>query len=144
MNHIDTALQIAVKAHAGALDRDGNPYILHPLTVGLMGRSDEEKIAGFLHDVVEDTDWTFEDILAAGIPEEVVDALRLLTHDKKKMSYAEYIQRIIQSGNPVALAVKKNDLTHNYSRGAAYPELQAKHGPALELVTKALEELRQC
>ena len=56
MNKIDVALQIAVKAHEGQTDRDGNPVILHPLTVGLMGQTDEEKMAGFLHDVVEDTD----------------------------------------------------------------------------------------
>ena len=59
MNPIDIALRIATTAHAGQLDRDGNPVILHPLTVGLMGHTDEEKMAGFLHDVVEDTPYTF-------------------------------------------------------------------------------------
>lgn len=58
MNAIDIALRIATAAHAGQLDRDGHPVILHPLTVGLMGHTDEEKIAGFLHDVVEDSDLT--------------------------------------------------------------------------------------
>ena len=62
MNPIDIALRIATSAHAGQLDRDGYPVILHPLTVGLMGHTDEEKMAGFLHDVVEDTDYTVEDI----------------------------------------------------------------------------------
>lgn len=55
MNPIDIALSIATKAHASQLDRDGYPAILHPLTVGLMGHTDEEKMAGFLHDVVEDS-----------------------------------------------------------------------------------------
>ena len=50
MNPIDIALRIATTAHAGQLDRDGHPVILHPLAVGLMGKTDEEKIAGFLHD----------------------------------------------------------------------------------------------
>ena len=59
MNPIDIALRIATAAHAGQLDRDGYPAILHPLTVGLMGHTDEEKMAGFLHDVVEDTSVTF-------------------------------------------------------------------------------------
>ncbi|WP_440433081.1 peptide-methionine (S)-S-oxide reductase [Prevotella sp.] len=54
MNPIDIALRIATAAHAGQTDRDGYPVILHPLAVGLMGHTDEEKIAGFLHDVVED------------------------------------------------------------------------------------------
>lgn len=54
MNPIDIALRIATAAHAGQTDRDDCPVILHPLAVGLMGHTDEEKIAGFLHDVVED------------------------------------------------------------------------------------------
>ena len=51
-NIIDTALQIAVDAYHGQIDKDGTPYILHPLAVGMMGITDEEKIAGFLHDVI--------------------------------------------------------------------------------------------
>lgn len=138
-NAIDIALGIAVKAHAGQLDRDGHPVILHPITVGMMGHTDEERIAGFLHDVVEDTGYTFDDLLSAGIPVGVVNALKLLTHDKSE-SYADYLQRIIDSGNPIALQVKYNDLQHNYSRGKAYPDLQAKHGPALEMVKAAIEQ----
>lgn len=76
MKHpIDIAISIANKAHAGQIDRDGYPVILHPLTVGLMGHTDEEKIAGFLHDVVEDSNYTFEDLLEAGIPVGIVNAL---------------------------------------------------------------------
>lgn len=75
MNPIDIALRIAPSAHAGQLDRDGYPVILHPLTVGLMGHTDEEKMAGFLHDVVEDTSYSFEDLLHEGIPTGVVNAL---------------------------------------------------------------------
>lgn len=142
MNKIDVALQIAVKAHEGQTDRDGNPVILHPLTVGLMGQTDEEKMAGFLHDVVEDADYSFDDLLLAGIPKGVVDALRLLTHEKG-MPYMDYVQRIIDSGNPIALWTKYNDLQHNYARGKAYPDLQAKHGAALERVKAAIEDCSQ-
>lgn len=138
-NAIDIALGIAVKAHAGQTDRDGAPVILHPLTVGLMGHTDEERMAGFLHDVVEDTCYTHDDLLAAGIPVGVVNALRLLTHSEGE-DYYEYVQRIIDSGNPIALQVKYNDLHHNYARGKAYPDLQAKHGPALEMVKAAVEK----
>lgn len=139
MNAIDIALQIATKAHAGQLDRDGYPVILHPLTVGLMGNTDEEKIAGFLHDVVEDTDYNFIDLLDAGIPFGVVNALRLLTHDKS-VPYFDYVQRIIDSKNPIALQVKHNDLKHNYERGKAYPDLQKKHGKALQMVSEAITQ----
>ena len=139
---IDTALQIATKAHAGQLDREGYPAILHPLTVGLMGHTDEEKMAGFLHDVIEDSDYTFDDLLQAGIPVGVVNALRWLTHEKG-IPYFDYVQAIIQSGNPIALQVKYNDLQHNYARGKAYPELQKKHGKALEMVKAAIEQCSQ-
>lgn len=139
MNTIDIALRIATAAHAGRLDRDGYPVILHPLTVGLMGHTDEEKMAGFLHDVVEDSSVTFEDMLDEGIPVGVVNALRLLTH-RKDTDYYDYIQSIIDSGNPIALQVKYNDLKHNYERGKAHPDLQQKHGKALEMVEAAIEE----
>lgn len=140
MNPIDIAIRIAAAAHAGVLDKDGYPYILHPMTVGLMGNTDEEKIAGFLHDVVEDTDYTFEDLKNEGIPEHIVNALRLLTRDKST-TYEEYLQRIICSGNPIAIMVKYHDLQHNFSRGKAHPELQKKHGPALAKVTSAVEAI---
>ena len=139
MNKIDIALQIATRAHAGQTDLDGNPVILHPLTVGLMGHTDEERCAGFLHDVVEDSDYTFQDLLDAGIPSGVVNALKLLTHEKGT-SYTDYVQRIIDSGNPIALQVKYHDLQHNYARGKAYPRLQEKHGKALEMVKAAIEK----
>ena len=80
MNKLDLALQLAVKAHAGQTDRDGEAYILHPLQVGLMGDTDEERMTGFLHDVLEDTSMTAEELLEAGIPESVVTALHLLKH----------------------------------------------------------------
>lgn len=139
MNTIDIALRIATAAHAGQLDCDGYPVILHPLTVGLMGHTDEEKMAGFLHDVAEDSSVTFEDMLDEGIPVGVVNALRLLTH-RKDTDYYDYIQSIIDSGNPIALQVKYNDLKHNFERGKAHPDLQQKHGKALEMVKAAIEE----
>ena len=140
MKHpIDIALQIATQAHEGQKDKDGQPVILHPITVGMMGSTDEEKMAGFLHDVAEDTEWTFDQLLEAGIPDGVVNALRLLTHEKS-VDYYQYVQRIIDSGNPIALQVKYNDLQHNYARGKAYPELQKKHGKALQMVKAAIEQ----
>lgn len=139
MHPIDIALRIATAAHAGQLDRDGYPAILHPLTVGLMGHTDEEKMAGFLHDVVEDTSVTFDNLIEEGIPIGVVNAIRLLTHGKES-DYYDYIQGIIESGNPIALQVKYNDLKHNFERGKAHPDLQQKHGKALEMVKAAIEE----
>ena len=136
---VEKCIQIATKALYGKRDRDGNALILHSLIVGSMGLTDAEKCVGFLHDVVEDTDWTFEDLISEGIPDEVVEALRLCTHEKG-VPYYEYVQRIIDSGNQTALHVKWNDLKHNLARGKAfsYPELVAKHRKALQMVEEAL------
>ena len=71
MNTIDIALRIATTAHAGQLNRDGYPAILHPLSVGLMGHTDEEKMTGFLHEVVERSHYTFDEIGRASCRERV-------------------------------------------------------------------------
>lgn len=135
---VERCLRIAMEAHQGQRDRDGNAVILHPLVVGSMGKTDAEKCAGFLHDVVEDTDWTFDRLQAHGVPAEVIEVLRLCTHDKS-MSYEAYIQRIIDSGNETAIHVKLNDLHHNIARGKAfgYPDLVAKHQKALKMIETA-------
>lgn len=140
---IEDALRIAVDAHEGDIDLDGMPTILHPLTVGLAGRNRQEMIAGFLHDVVEDTEITFDDLQERGVDPEIVDALRLLTHDKKRMSYTEYVERIATSGDKIAMHVKLNDLTHNLNRGRAggHWEQVAKHEPAFERIRQALTSI---
>ena len=131
---IDLCIKIATEAHRGQKDLDGNPAILHPLTVGLMGKTPDEQCAGFLHDVVEDTDYTFMDLLKTGVPANIVDALRLLTHEEGT-DYFEYVGRIVESGNELAIAVKLNDLTHNLERGRkkGYTRLIEKHEAALKL-----------
>ena len=85
---IEETLQIALDAHKGQKDLDGNPAILHPIAVGIMGGNDAEIKAGFLHDVIEDSDLTIDDLRRKGVAEDVLEALELLTHDKS-MSIAE-------------------------------------------------------
>ena len=132
---IEDALRLAVEAHDGQKDLDGKPVILHSLAVGIAGRNREEVIAGLLHDVVEDTSFTFEDLLERGVDEPIVEALRLLTHTKD-MPYEDYVQRIAQSGNDIAIHVKYNDLCHNLKRGRAggYWNIVAKHEKALAVI----------
>ena len=137
MNKIDLCVQIAAKAHEGQKDKAGAPYILHPMTVALMGSTDEERMAGLLHDVVEDTPWTFEQLEEAGVPGTVVNALRLLTHRPGDV-YLDYVRRIIDSGNPLALQVKYNDLRHNLGRAAGNQHFIEKYTPAMEMVSAAL------
>lgn len=133
---IELCLEIALEAHRGQRDLDENPVILHPLTVGLAGTTPDEQCAGFLHDVVEDSDYTFDMLLGRGVPEAVVDALRLLTH-KKGTDYMEYVRAIARSGNKTAIAVKTNDLHHNLERGrrGGYTRLVEKHTAALAELT---------
>ena len=113
---IEETLQIALDAHKGQKDLDGNPAILHPIAVGIMGSNDAEIKAGFLHDVVEDSDLTIDDLRSKGVDEEVLTALDLLTHDKET-DYFEYVYKIANSGNSTAIHTKINDLKHNLDRG---------------------------
>lgn len=137
---IEKCIKIAVDAHEGQRDRDGNAVILHPLIVGSMGQTNAEKCVGFLHDVVEDTDWTFDDLRDEELPEEIIEALQLCTH-RDGQEYYDYVQRIIDSGNMTAIHVKLNDLRHNIARGKAfgYPDLVAKHEKALKMIQEALK-----
>lgn len=134
-SQVELALEIALKAHKGQRDLEGKPVILHPLTVALKGNNENEIVAGLLHDVVEDTDWTFDDLLEAGITPEVVDALRLLTH-REDEEYLDYVERIACSNNPIAINVKCNDLNHNLERGRKgdYLHLVAKHTAARRII----------
>ena len=115
MTTIEDVIRIAVMAHDGQKDMVGNPAILHVLAVGLMGKTIEEKKAGILHDVVEDSDVTLSDLREKGVEEGVLEAVDLLTH-RDEISYEDYVKRIVLSGNKTAIQVKLNDLHHNLWR----------------------------
>lgn len=138
---VEKCIRIAMDAHEGQRDRDGNAVVLHPLIVGSMGRTDTEKCVGFLHDVVEDTDWTFDDLRDMGIPKEIIESLKLCTHCDGQ-DYYEYVQRILDSRNMTAIHVKRNDRQHNIARGKAfgYPDLVAKHSKALGMIEEFLKK----
>jgi (p)ppGpp synthase/HD superfamily hydrolase len=115
MTTLEDIIRIAVVAHEGQKDMVGNPAILHVLAVGLMGKTLEEKKAGILHDVVEDSDITIADLRHGGVEEDVLEAVDLLTH-REGMSYEDYVKKIVMSGNETAIQVKLNDLHHNLWR----------------------------
>lgn len=110
MSTLDRAVRIAVKAHKQQTDRNGAAYILHPLRVMAMGRTDEERITGILHDVVEDTAWTFDDLRKEGFSEAIVAALDCVTK-RDGEDYDAFVGRT--RTNPLAIRVKLNDLTDN-------------------------------
>lgn len=113
MNNVfEKALMIAVQAHSGQTDKQGKPYILHPLAVASQLDSLELKTIALLHDTIEDSWVSKEFLLENGIPEELVEVVVLLTRPKD-MTYEDYLRRV--KTNPMALAVKKADLAHNTS-----------------------------
>lgn len=114
MSTLQRALEIATQAHQGQFDKAGNDYIGHPLRVMEMGKTENEKIVGVLHDVVEDTDWTFEALAAEGFSEEVIAALRCVTKLSENENYDDFIERVKK--NPLAVAVKINDLSDKLTR----------------------------
>jgi len=107
---LEKAILIAVNAHMGQKDKSGSPYILHPLRVMQNVDTTEAKIVAVLHDVVENTDVTFDDLIEANIPKHLVITLRLLTHNEN-LSYEEYIEKLAE--NPLAVKVKLADMKDN-------------------------------
>lgn len=126
---LERAIAIAVEAHRGQKDRYGAPYILHPLRVMARVERPAEKIVAILHDVVEDTDWTFEDLRKEGFPEEILGALDCLTK-REGEDYQKLVGRA--AGNPLARRVKVSDLEDN---------MDLRRLP--EITEKDLERLRK-
>lgn len=104
------AMEISCKAHEGQKDKGGFPYIHHPLYVAAGMQNEIEAAVALLHDVIEDSDFTAEQLLDAGIPWVVVEAVQTLTHQQDE-KYMAYIERIRE--NPIACHVKAADLQHN-------------------------------
>lgn len=107
---LNKAIEIAAKAHAGQSDKGGNPYILHPLRVMINCESENEKICAVLHDVIEDTEITFDTLKSEGFSEDILNALHCLTKQNGE-SYDDFISRILT--NEIACKVKLADLLDN-------------------------------
>lgn len=104
------AMKLAFRAHKDQVDKTGVPYIYHPIHLAEQMTDEITTCTALLHDVVEDTDMTFEALTGYGFPDEVVDALRLLTHEDG-VPYMDYVKNLRE--NPVARTVKLADLKHN-------------------------------
>ena len=135
---LDDAIQLARRAHEGQLDKSGRPYIGHPLRV--MGRltGHRERMVAVLHDVIEDTDVTGEDLTEAGCPPEVVAAVLAISKHPGEPQDA-YLTRV--AANPLALAVKRADIADNLSPdrmarldAPTQARLTAKYATALRLL----------
>ena len=103
------AMELAYNAHHGQVDKSGVPYIFHPLHLAEQMDDEISCCAALLHDTVEDTYVTLEQ-LSQVFPAQVVEAVRLLTHDENT-DYFDYVRAI--RDNPIAKKVKLADLAHN-------------------------------
>lgn len=110
MSTLDKAIEIAARAHAGQREKGGQPYVFHPLRVMMRVQSNEGRIVAALHDVVEDTDVTIEDLRKAGFSERVLAAVDRLTK-RPGEEWETYLARVKQS--KLAIEVKLSDLWDN-------------------------------
>lgn len=116
---VEGAVLFATKAHDGQVDKAGLPYILHPLRVGarLYSFGTDYIIAGLLHDVVEDTPHTFDDLLALGASQAVVDAVESVTKTPKETGFSGYLQFVERAArNEIGGWVKASDIADNWER----------------------------
>lgn len=144
MNQIEKAIYLAVSAHAGQVDKAGVPYILHPLTVAYNQPTEEGFIVGMLHDIVEDTPITIENLKELGFSKEVVETVELLTH-KEGENYLDYVRRIKEKSQ-LATQVKLADLAHNsdLSRLPSATDkdiarVKEKYEPAMAILLEGIE-----
>ena len=107
---VNLALSIARQAHEGHIDKAGVDYIEHPIYVASQVKSEKEKAVALLHDVLEDSSVTVEELLIAGLPETVVTTVQVLTKQTGQ-NYQTYLQAV--KSNPLACRVKLADLKHN-------------------------------
>lgn len=104
------ALKLCFEAHKDQVDKSGMPYVFHPFHLAEQMKDEATTIVALLHDVIEDTDYTIDDIRNMGFSDEICEALTLMTHDEC-VPYMEYVAQIKK--NPIAREVKKADLRHN-------------------------------
>lgn len=104
------AMKICFEAHKNQRDKNGIPYIFHPIHLAEQMTDEDTICVALLHDVVEDTSITFEQLEIEGFSKDIIDALKLMTHDKS-ISYMDYVKEI--KTNSIATAVKLADLKHN-------------------------------
>ena len=134
---LELALSIATEAHRGQFDKAGIDYIEHLIFVASQVDSEEEKAVTLLHDVIEDSSVTAEELLNAGLPETVVTAVQILSK-KKGQDYQTYLKTV--KSNPLARAVKLADLKHN-SDLSRLETITDKDLEGLEKYKKAIDYL---
>lgn len=135
---LEKAIEIALNAHAGQTDKAGELYILHPLRLMLKMKTETEKIIAVLHDVIEDSNLTFEDLEKEGFSKEIIESLEYLTK-REEEDYLNFINRI--SSNKTASLIKLADIEDNMNINRIanpiekdYERIEEKYKPALKIL----------
>lgn len=133
------ALKLCFEAHKHQVDKSDMPYVFHPFHLAEQMKDENTTIVALLHDVIEDTDYTLNDLSDMGFSKEITDALYLLTHNDA-VSYMDYVALI--KNNPIAKSVKLADLRHNsdLSRLDEITEKAMERKVKYEKAIKLLEE----
>ena len=143
------SLEIVTVLFNEKCDKGGFPYVIHLLKVYSGVSEYIEKVCALLHDVVEDTDVTYDDLKSVGYPKEVIDILTILTKTKGE-DYRKYIDRIIESENIHAMNIKLSDLRHNMDLSRIknpttndYERISKRYEPAYERINVKLKEMER-
>jgi hypothetical protein len=136
---LEDAILLAAQSHLGKKDKAGHPYILHVLAVMFKLDSDEERIVGVLHDIVEETSVTLDRLRVLGYSDRIVEAIDCLTWRKNQEDYAAYIKRVKLNG--LAATVKRADLADHLapSIDGGQTWLQKNHPDLHERYLRALD-----
>tara|TARA_B110000091_G_scaffold137930_1_gene147459 strand:- start:433 stop:855 length:423 start_codon:yes stop_codon:yes gene_type:complete len=137
--NLERAIEIAQEAHKGVKDKGGHDYINHPIRVMHAMSNDQEKIVAILHDVVEDSDWTFERLKEEGFEDSVIESLRCVTKYSEEEDYQEFIKRA--ATNKIATKVKMADIEDNLDL-SRLGTLTEKDLTRIEKYKKALKHLK--
>ena len=148
-NLIDKSLGIITNLFNDKLDKGNSPYVLHLLKVYQGVNTNEEKIVALLHDVLENTDTTMDDLKELGYSKEIIDTIVVLTK-KKGEDYRDYIERIINSGDKIAMNVKLSDLKCNMDIKKIknpttndYERIHKRYEPAYDRILNKLNEMEK-
>ena len=133
------AIKLMFKLHKEQKDRSGLPYVFHPWHVAESMDDEISTVVALLHDSIEDTDITLDDLREEGIPEEALDALSLMTHEDG-VDYFDYVKNL--ASNPIARKVKLSDLRHN-SDLSRLKDVKEKDISRREIYIKAIEYLEE-
>jgi (p)ppGpp synthase/HD superfamily hydrolase len=136
---LERAIEIAASAHRGQVDKAGQPYILHPLRVMLACTDTTARIVAVLHDVVEDTDWTFDALRAEGATEEIIAALASVTK-RDREAYPDFIARAAR--NALGKQVKRADIRDNLDLSRIASPTEADHA-RMTRYRAALDQLEE-